>query len=362
MTGMNLPMPIRSPLLCILLAGALLGSVLVGLQGRAAAAEEPRSPAYRVVGRIPLPGAVRWDYLTFDSARSRLFISRGETVDVLDVRTGQQVGTIPGTQGVHGVALAPGLNLGFTSNGASNSVTVFDLTTLQPTGTVATGAKPDAIVYDPFSHRVLAADGKGDHVTVIDAQTRTAAGRVELPGAPESAVVDGLGTYYVNIEDRSLLVAVDTKTLTVKATYDLAPGGCEGPTGLAIDAAKQRLFTTCSNKVMLVIDGPSGRIVASLPIGAGSDAAVFDSGSHLAFSSNRDGTLTVVTEASPDHYRVLDTVQTLPGARTVALDPTTHRLYLATAEVDDSGPQPTNGRPRWKPGSFMILTVAPQGS
>ena len=321
-------------------------------------------PGYTLVNTQHFPGPTRWDYLTFDPIGHRLFVTRGDHVDVLDVATGTLVGSISDTKGVHGVALAPDLGKGFISDGAANTVTVFDLATLKTITTVPTGTKPDAIAYDAASRRVFTANGGSDDLTAIDAETATVAGTIALGGKPEFAVVDGKGRLYVNLEDRSQLAVVDTGTLTLVARHDLGPG-CKAPTGLAIDTVRGRLFATCRNAVMVVIDAATGAIGDTLPIGASSDAAVFDPGTQLAFSSNGDGTLTVVDASPPDHRcTVAETVPTVPTARTMALDPTTHRIYLAAAETDGvdtgvgpSSPERPHPHPPLKPGTFMILTV-----
>jgi len=314
---------------------------------------------YVLVDTLHLPGATRWDYLTFDSPTHRLFITRGESVDVLDVESKKIVGSIPNTNGVHGVTLALDLDKGFTSNGKANTVTIFDLRSLKEISTPSTGSKPDAIVYDASTKRVFIANGESDDMTVLDAKTGKAIDTIKLGGKPEFAVVDGKGQLFVNLEDKSQLAVVDTRNLKVLAHYDLAPN-CSSPTGLAIDMSQRRLFSVCSNKAMVVVDGLSGKILDTLPIGAHSDAALFDPMTKLAFSSNGDGTLTVVKATTSNNYEVVQTVVTKPTARTMALDPSTHQLYLAAAETEGfetpllNHPDP---RPHIKSDTFMILTV-----
>ena len=242
---------------------------------------------------IHLPGAIRWDFLTFDPDHHRLFITRGESVDVFDVATKKITGSILGTSGVHGVALAPELGRGFTSNGATNNATVFDLTTLQPIATIPTGTKPDTIVYDAMTQRIFTANAGSGDLTVIDAKQGSVAATIKLDGKPEFAIVDGKGHLYVNLEDTSQMDVVDTKDLKVLARFDLAPT-CDGPTGLSIDKTLNRLFVSCHNKNMLIVDVGTGKIIDALPIGGFSDATIFDPGTNLAFSSNSDGTLDVV--------------------------------------------------------------------
>jgi len=281
---------------------------------------------------------------------------RGNSVDVLDVSMQKIIGSIPDTAGVHGVALASVLGRGFISDGAANTVTIFDLTTLQTVATVPTGTEPDAIVYDPLTKRVFTANGDSNDVTAIDAVTGSVINTIKLGGKPEFAVVDGRGRIYINVEDMSQLVVIDSQNLKVVEYYNLSPN-CDSPTGLAIDNEKHRLFSVCSNQAMIVVQADTGKILDTLPIGAHSDAAVFDPKTKLAFSANGDGTLTVVGASSADRYKVLQTIPTTLTARTMALNPITHKLYLAAAEVD--GIDPTTTRPHIKPDSFMILTVGP---
>jgi DNA-binding beta-propeller fold protein YncE len=316
---------------------------------------------YAVVDKLPLPGQTRWDYLTFDSKSKRLFIAHSDKVDVLDVTTQKIVGSISDLKGVHGVALAPDLGKGFVSDGAANTVTTFDLATLKPLARIAVGNKPDAIAYDAKTRRVFAVNGNSSDVTAINADDSSAIETLKLHGKPEFAVVDGSGHLYVNIESQTQLAVIDTQTLRVLATYNLGPK-CIGPSGLAMDVRLRRLFAACSNKIMTVVQADTGSIIDTVAIGAHSDAAVFDPGTGLVFSSNGDGTLTVIGEAPDGHYQIFQTVPTVPSARTMALDPVTHRLYLAAAETDGVDPLSVNSpnlRMRFKPDSFMLLTVEP---
>jgi YVTN family beta-propeller protein len=321
------------------------------------------APAYHVAETLRLSGDVRWDYLSVDSANHHLFLTRGDHVDVFDVVGKHVAGVIPDTHGVHGVAVAPELNRGFTSNGQDNTVTVFALDTLKVLATVGTGERPDAIVYDPHSKRVFTANAKSQSLTAIDASNEQVVGSVPLPGKPETAVVDGKGRLFVVIEDKNQLLAVDTQSLAVTGRYDIA-AECDEPAGLAIDVAARKLFASCHNSKMAVIDADTGKIVAAVPIGRSTDAAAYDSGAGLAFSSNGDGTLTAIGLDSSGKYAVAQTVTTMRGARTMALDPATHMVYLVAAEYDTSTPpadsaskQPT--RPRLKPGTFTLIIVAP---
>lgn len=321
----------------------------------------PPSMRYRLLRKIAIGGEGGWDYLTLDGAARRLYVSRGTRVLVLDVDTGALVGEVSGTQGVHGIALAAELHRGFTSNGRTSTVTIFDTRTLATLGEVAaTGENPDAILYDRASRRVFTFNGRGKNATAFDAPTGTVAGTIPLDGKPESAAADGEGRVFVNIEDRNEVAEIDSRNLRVEERWPLA--SCEEPTGMAIDPAHRRLFIGCHNRVMVILDSGSGRVVSTLPIGEGVDATAFDPGTSLAFASNGDATLTVVREENPDSFRVVENVVTQRGARTMALDEKTHRIFLPTAEYG-SPPAPTperpNPRPPIVPGTFSILVVGP---
>ena len=317
------------------------------------AAAFPGASGYRVLKTLALGGEGGWDYLTVDSAARRVYLSRSKHVLVLDADTGAVTGDIPDTPGVHGIALAPDLSRGFTSNGRINSVTLFDLKTLKTLGTAAAGDNPDAILYDRASQLVFAFNGRSKDATVLNAADGKLAATIPLGGKPEFAVADGKGRVYVNIEDTAELVALDTHKLQVTARWPLAP--CADPTGLAIDLATRRLFAACGNKLMVIADADSGKLLATLPIGAGVDAVEFDPELRLAFSSNGEGTLTVVRAESPDKFSVLETVPTRRGARTMALDTKTHNIFLPTADFDP--PAEGERRPRVKPGTFMLLVA-----
>ncbi len=311
---------------------------------------------YRLLKKVALGGEGGWDYLTCDSVARRLYISRGTHVTVIDSNTNAVVGDIPGTEGVHGIALAPELGRGFTSNGKSSTVTIFDLKTLKVLGTTSTGNGPDAIVYDPTSQRVFTLNGLGGDATAIDAATGAVVGTLSLGGKPEFAVADDKGHLYNNLEDRSELLQIDSHKLTVTARWPLAP--CEEPSGLALDKKHRRLFVGCHNQMMTVVDADTGKVLATPAIGQGVDANAFDPGRQLAFSSNGDGTLTVVHEDSPDKFAPVASVPTQRGARTMALDLKTHNIFLVTAEFGPT-PAPTadhpHPRPQAIPGTFTLL-------
>ena len=269
---------------------------------------------FKVVRRLPLGGEGGWDYILADAASHRLFVTRGTHVAVVDMRTDSGVGDIPNTAGVHGVALAPQLSRGFTSNGRDSSVTVFDLKTLATIASVKLPARnPDAIVYDPASGRVFTLNGGSGNATAIDARTSAIAGSVALGGRPEFAAVDGAGKLFVNLEDSSAIVAVDTRKLQVLARWPIAPG--EEPSGLALDRAHGRLFSVCGNRKLVVVDAVKGAVIDTLPIGQGVDAVAWDATRALVFSSNGEGTLSVFHQDTPDRYSAVETTTTERGAR-----------------------------------------------
>lgn len=321
----------------------------------AVAAAAAPSAAYQVVSRLPLTGAGGWDYLSFDAQHRHLFVSRGDRVLVIDVDAHKQVGTIADTQGVHGIAIAPDLGRGYTSNGKSASVTVFDLGSLKTVATVTgTGEKPDAIVYDSASHHVFTLNGKSGTASVIDPVKNAVIATIPLPGKPEFAVSDGAGHVYANIEDKSELVQIDSASNKVVQTWPLAP--CESPSGVAIDTQHHRLFSVCDNRTMAVTDAADGHQVATVAIGDGPDAVVFDPADAMVYSSNGEsGTITAVHEDDPNHFTVTATIPTQTSARTLALDPKLHRLYLSSARYGTT--KQANGRPTMEPNSFSILTV-----
>jgi YVTN family beta-propeller protein len=316
------------PLLRMVLATAAIG----GLCFVPLAVAAPPADGYFIVKKIPIPGQGSWDYLSVDEGARRLYVSHGTQVEVLDVDSGAIVGTIPKTPGVHGIAIAAELGRGFVSNGKASTVTIFDLKTLKPIADVATGQKPDAIIFDPATSRVFAFNGGSNRATAIDAATGKVAGTVDLGGGPEFAAADGNGFVYDNLEDESLVLKIDSRKLTVEQRWPTAP--CASPSSMAMDRANRRLFLGCRSKVMAVMNADTGKVITTLPIGDHVDATAFDPQTRLIFNSNGEGTITVIREDSPDKYSVVETVKTLPRAKTMALDPTTHRLFLSTAESD----------------------------
>jgi YVTN family beta-propeller protein len=314
--------------------------------------DRPADSPYKVLKKINLGGEGSWDYLTLDPKARRLYITRGSHVMVMDVDSDKLVGDIPKTTGVHGVVLVPKLKRGFTSNGGDSTVTVFDLKTLKETARVKVGNRPDAILYDPASERIFTFNAGSKDATALAADTGELAGTIKLGGRPEFAVADEKGMVYVNLEDKNEVVAFDSKALAIKNRWSLDPGN--EPTGLAMDRSKRRLFSSCHNEKMVILDADTGKHLAVVPIGKGTDACIFDASLGLAFSSNRDGTLTVVKEQGDGKYGVLANVPTQLGAKTMALDPKTHKLYLATADFQKAV---AGKRPVPVPDTFTILVV-----
>jgi YVTN family beta-propeller protein len=309
---------------------AFLKSIAILALSFAAIPASSASPGYSVTKKIPIPGQGGWDYLTVDDSARRLYVSHGTQVEVLDIDSATLVGTIPKTPGVHGIAVVPELGRGFVSNGQAATVTIFDLKTLKPIADVKTGQKPDAIIYDPATSRVFAFNGGSDSATAIDAASGKVAGTVELGGGPEFAVADGNGFVYDNLEDESQVLKINSRDLKVEQRWPTAP--CASPSSMAMDRASRRLFLGCRSKVMAVMNADTGQVITTLPIGDHVDATAFDPETKLIFNSNGEGTVTVIHQDSADKYSVVETVKTLPRAKTMALDPKTHRLFLSTAE------------------------------
>jgi DNA-binding beta-propeller fold protein YncE len=316
--------------------------------------------SWSVLERWKLGGPGGWDYLTLDAAGKRLFISRGDHVDVINTQTGVLLGSIPDTKGVHGIALAEGLNRGYTSNGRGDSITAFELDTLKVVKEVpVSGHNPDAILYEPVFKRVFTFNGSSKDVTVIDASSFAILATIPVPDKPEFAVEDGAGQVFVNIESEAgQMVVIDSRKLAITATWALP--GCASPSGLAIDTARHRLFSVCDAKIMAITDAVSGKQVAKVQIGEGPDATAYDAKRGLAFSSNGEGTLTIIHQVSPDRYSTVETLKTQQGARTMALDSVSGRIYLVTADFgmapSPSAEQP-HPRPPPIPDSFTVLVV-----
>ena len=290
---------------------------------------------YKIVNKIHVEGEGGWDYLNVDEVNGRIFVSHATVAQAIDIKTGKLVGTISDTKGIHGIAIANDLNKGFTSNGRDSSVTVFNLKTLEViTKIKITGQNPDAILYDPFSQKVFTFNGGSSNSTVIDAKGNKVIATIPLDGKPEFSATDGKGKVFVNIEDKSVINVINSATLKVVQHWSIAPG--EGPSGLALDNKNHRLFSVCGNKLMVVTDAETGKIITTLPIGDRCDGVAFDPDKKRAYSSNGEGSITVVQEENNNSFKVLETVTTQPGAKTIAINKTTHHLYLTTAEYESA--------------------------
>lgn len=310
---------------------------------------------YKIANKIHVEGEGGWDLLNVDEVNGRILVSHATVAQAIDIKTGKLAGTIPDTKGIHGIAVANNLNKGFTSNGRDSSVTVFNLKTLEViTKIKITGRNPDAILYDPFSQKVFTFNGGSNNSTVIDAKTNKVIATIPLDGKPELPDADGKGKVFVNIEDKSIINVINSATYKVEQHWPIAPG--EEPSGLALDNQNHRLFSVCGNKLMVVIDAETGKIITTLPIGGGCDGVAFDPGKKRAYASNGEGSITVVQEENSNSFKVLETVKTQPGAKTIAIDKTSHHLYLTTAEYE-SVPSANNRRPPVKPNSFEILDI-----
>lgn len=335
-----------------LLAGLVLS--LLGLNGQNALV------GYKIVQKIQLSGDGGWDYLNADDATGMLYVSHGKMVNVVDMSTGKSVATITDVNGVHGIAIAPEFNKGFISNGPDSNVTVFNTKDFSVIKKVpVTGKNPDAIIFEPLTKTIITWNGRSSNATVIDAKTDNVIATIPLPGKPEAAVSDGKGKVFVNIEDKSEVCMINVKTWKVEQTWSIAPG--EGPSGLALDNETHRLFSA-TDKLMVVLDAETGKVITTLPTGDRVDGAGFDPGLKRAYSSCGEGLLTVVQEENKDSFKVLANIPTQAGAKTISVSLKTHRVYLSTAEF---GPTPEktadNPRPRpsIKPGTFTVLVVEP---
>ena len=298
--------------------------------------------------RIVSPGG--WDYIAINSGR--LYVSHGTQVNILDENTGDSIGFIPNTTGVHGIAFDNALHKGYTSNGRLNNVTVFDLNTNEILTQIPTGQNPDAILYEPYSKKIITCNGRSNDLTVIDPVKGSVVATIPVRGKPEAAVSDGTGKLYVNIEDKNEIVAVDTKNFTVTNHWSIAPG--QSPTGLALDKSTNRLFSGCE-KLLIIVNATNGKLVDKLPIGDGCDGVAFDNKSKLIFTSNGVGNITVIEEKGKDKFKIVSTIPTKRGARTLALDEKQHTLFLPTADFEAAETQ--NARPRMIPGTFQVLVI-----
>lgn len=317
-------------------------------------AQQTPPTSYKVINKIHLPGDGRWDYLYSDDEAGRLYVSHGDRVQVVDEKSNSLVGEITGLNGVHGITVAPALNKGFITGGGDSSLTVFDTKSLKVLEKIiVTGEKPDAVLFDAFSDKVFVFNANSDNATVVDAKSDKILATIELAGNPEFSVSDGKGMIYVNIENKSLVTAIDPVSCKVIKSWSLSPG--EEPSGLALDNVNHLLFSVCSNKLMVVSDAVSGKVVATVPIGEHPDGAAFDPVLKTAYSSNGDGTLTIVKEEKGG-YKVLDNLKTQKSARTICLNKVKHHLYLSAADFE----APVDGkRAQLKPNSFVVLEIKP---
>jgi len=347
---------LRTTLCLTLLAAGLVGSQAAALP----AAEGP----YKKLAEIKVGADGGWDYLAVDSAARRLYVSHATKVVVIDADKNEVIGEIAPALGVHGIAVAAELGRAFVSNGRENSASIVDLKTLQITGSVKTGANPDCILYEPGHKEVYTFNGSGNSATVFDAQTGDVKATIPLPGKPEFAVVDiKAGRIYNNIEDTNEIVVIDTKSRAVVARWPIAPG--EGASGLAIDLEHHRLFTVAGNKLLVAIDSATGKVLSTLPIGPGVDAAAYDPGTGLVFASSSDSTLTVAKADAAGKLALVQTLATPARSRTMTLDPETHRIYVSAAEFTAPPPAAPGAqpqRPQMVPGSFKVVVYEMTGA
>jgi YVTN family beta-propeller protein len=308
-------------------------------------------PAYKLVKKISLPGDGKWDYLKMDGERERLFVSHQDRVHVIDLTTDKPIGEIAGLKGVHGIGLAKDLNKGYITNGTDNTITVFDYNSFKVLKTLTVeGKKADAVMYDAPSKQIFVFNNGSGSAVVIDAQSDKVTGTIEVGGAPEFAVSDAKGTVYNNNEDTNEVTLIDTKTLKVKGHYPLAPN--EVATGLAIDVANDRLFSACrKSKTLVVLDSKKGSVIQTLPIGGGVDAVVYEKELKLVMTSNGEGNVTIIRQDTPDKYRVVQTLVTKPGCKTMVHRGTTHNIYLSGADYLEDGKTV-------KPGTFGVYVYS----
>jgi len=316
-------------------------------------ANSQKSPGFHIQKTFHIASAGGWDYLAVHD--DKLYVSHGSQVNILNKNNGDSLGVIENTQGVHGIAFVKALNKGYISDGRTNDVTVFDLTTNKTLGKIATGENPDAIMYDNFSKKLYTCNGRSKDLSVIDPATNKLVKTVALGGKPETAVSDEAGSLYINIEDKNEIAKVNTKTFQIEKRWSIAPG--EGPTGLAYDKKTKRLFAGC-DKLLVVSDASAGKVITTVPIGDGCDGVAFDEATKNIFTSNGEGTLTVIHEDGANSYKVLETASTKRGARTIALDERAQHVYLPTAEFEPvAANADKHERPKMIPGTFQVLML-----
>ena len=331
-----------------IIAALLLGSAMANVGAQ--------SPSiYKIANKIHLPGDGKWDYLYSDDAASRLYVSHGTMVQVVDETNGKLIGSVAGLNGVHGIAIDAELNKGYITSGKDTAVTVFDTQTFAVLKRITvSGLNPDAVLFDPFSKKVFAFNGKSNNATVIDVATDAIVATIPFTGNPEFSVTDGSGKVYVNLESASSIAVINTSTLKVENVWPLTPG--EEPTGLALDYQTHRLFSACANKLMLVVNAENGNVITSLPIGDRVDGAAFDPELKRAYSSNGEGSVTVIQEERNNSFKVLETIQTQKGAKTITVNKKTHHVYTAVANFEDS----TSAKPKIATGTFAVLDIVAQ--
>ena len=318
-----------------------------------ASAQQPAD--YKITNTFHIKSGGGYDYTTVDSSSNRLYLSHGTQVNVIDKTTGDSIGVIPTEKDVHGIALVHALGKGYITNGSANSALVFDLKTFKVLAHVPTGQFADGILYDNFSNKVITCNGRSKNMTVIDPVTDKVVATIQLTGWPETAASDGKGHIYVNNAEKSEMDVIDAKTFQVIHSWPIAPG--KGASGLAIDRSTMRLFAGCDNKLLVVMDANTGKVIKTLPIGEGCDAVGFDNKLLTVYSSNGDGTLTIIKEKSPTDFEVAGNLKTKQGARTNAVDQSSHEIYLPTGEFLPK--KAGEFRAQLKPGTFQVLVVKP---
>ena len=314
-----------------------------------------QTSGYKTVNKFPLPGDEKWDYLYSDDQEGKLYVSHGTMVQVVDEATGSIIGTINGMNGVHGIALVNGIGKGFISSGKDTAVTSFDIRSFKVLAKIkVTGTNPDGIIYDSFSGNIFVFNGKSNNSTVIDPIKEKVVSTINLSGKPEAAVSDGKGHVWVNLENESQICQINTSTLKAEKKWSLSPG--EKPSGLALDTENQRLFSVCGNKMMIVSDAVEGKVITTVPIGENPDGAAFDPLLKCIYSSNGDGTVTVVSELNNNSYDVKETILTQRGAKTIAINRKNHHVYVSASETRQQAEE--GKKPAIVPGSFRVLDIA----
>jgi YVTN family beta-propeller protein len=331
----------------IFLMTMIVSSLFTALQAQ-------KGKSFHILKTFHIASAGGWDYIAVGPGNNRLYVSHGTQVNILDKTTGDSIGVIENTTGVHGIAFDKSLNKGFTSNGRLNTVTVFDLKTNAVIAQIPTGQNPDAIMYEPFSKKIITCNGRSKNLSIIDPVMNKTIDSVDVGGKPETAVSNDAGKLFVNVEDKNEIVVVDLKTFKVEAHWPIGPG--EEPTGLVIDKKTNRLFAGCGNKFLIAVNAATGAVVGSFPIGDGCDGVGFDMDTKNIFTSNGEGTMSVFHEASADKIEAVATVTTKRGARTITVDNQTHLIYMPTADFEPQA-NPAQGRPRMIPGTFQVLVV-----